>query len=177
MSLSNPDLHDDKLRTAFLQVPDNSILALEDIDAIFTVHREKKGDSQLTFAGLLNALDGVVHASGLLIAMTTNHVDRIDAALLRPGRVDYRLGVDHVADAEVRRFVQSFYPVSSEVEQNSFVSALREAAAGKPISLAEIQEHLLRFTGRPLEDASRGVREAKNSPIALSGVCDHGMWS
>ena len=45
----------------------------------------------LTFSGLLNALDGVSSAEGRIILMTTNHVERLDPALIRPGRADVKL--------------------------------------------------------------------------------------
>lgn len=72
---------------------------IEDIDAVF--HGRKNvacGDRQgLTFDCLLNGLDGVQHADGLFVVVTTNHLDRIDPALglpgpdgraSRPGRID-----------------------------------------------------------------------------------------
>lgn len=44
--------------------------------------------------GLLNVLDGVVDTPGRMVIMTTNHVDTLDSALIRPGRIDktIRLG-------------------------------------------------------------------------------------
>ena len=38
--------------------------------------------------GLLNALDGVVDTPGRIVVLTTNVVDILDPALIRPGRVD-----------------------------------------------------------------------------------------
>ena len=41
----------------------------------------------MTLSGLLNALDGVTSGeSARLLFMTTNHADRLDPALVRPGR-------------------------------------------------------------------------------------------
>lgn len=42
----------------------------------------------MTFSGFLNALDGVRSQEGRIIVMTTNFKERLDPALLRPGRVD-----------------------------------------------------------------------------------------
>ena len=44
----------------------------------------------ITFSGLLNALDGVAAQEGKVLVMTTNHVERLDPALVRPGRIDIR---------------------------------------------------------------------------------------
>ena len=57
-----------------------------------------QGLNRLTFSGLLNAIDGVTSTEGRIVFMTTNYVDRLDPALIRPGRVDlmqvnYQLGL------------------------------------------------------------------------------------
>ena len=44
--------------------------------------------SRLSFSGFLNALDGVRSQEGQILFMTTNHKERLDPALLRPGRAD-----------------------------------------------------------------------------------------
>lgn len=51
-------------------------------------HPAYQGLSRVTFSGLLNALDGVACAEERLTFMTTNYVERLDPALIRPGRVD-----------------------------------------------------------------------------------------
>lgn len=99
-----------------------AIALLEDIDAVFhgrenIVAGENAG---LTFDCLLNCLDGVQRADGLIVAITTNHLDKIDPALglpseaatagayqsSRPGRVD-RLLEFRPPDAVGRRQIAS----------------------------------------------------------------------
>ncbi|KAI4604244.1 hypothetical protein KJ359_000375 [Pestalotiopsis sp. 9143b] len=46
------------------------------------------GSGRLSLSGLLNILDGVASQEGRVLIMTTNHVDKLDRALIRPGRVD-----------------------------------------------------------------------------------------
>jgi chaperone BCS1 len=72
---------------------------LEDIDAAFKSREElpvadkkdeekKKDDvdkSSVTMKGLLNAIDGIRSAEPRLLMMTTNYIDRLDKAMLRPG--------------------------------------------------------------------------------------------
>ncbi|KAJ2982748.1 hypothetical protein NUW58_g6376 [Xylaria curta] len=43
---------------------------------------------RLSLSGLLNILDGVASQEGRILIMTTNHVEKLDKALIRPGRVD-----------------------------------------------------------------------------------------
>jgi chaperone BCS1 len=51
---------------------------------------------------LLNVLDGFYAPTNVLFVMTTNHVETLDAALLRPGRIDYKLflGMEGIQSAE-----------------------------------------------------------------------------
>lgn len=94
-------LHNDELRQAWSQmlaeVP--CMALIEDIDAVFDGRRNVScgADRQsLTFDCLLNCLDGIQRADGLLVVITTNRLEKIDAALgtedaqgsTRPGRID-----------------------------------------------------------------------------------------
>lgn len=53
-------------------------------------------DDELNLAGLLNVLDGVVDSPGRIVVMTTNHPERLDPALVRPGRVNKQLHLGHL---------------------------------------------------------------------------------
>ncbi|KAI0377033.1 BCS1 N terminal-domain-containing protein [Hypomontagnella monticulosa] len=53
-----------------------------------TTNNGPKITTGLSLSGLLNILDGVASQEGRILIMTTNHIDKLDAALLRPGRVD-----------------------------------------------------------------------------------------
>lgn len=44
--------------------------------------------ARLSLSGLLNILDGVASQEGRVLIMTTNHLEKLDKALIRPGRVD-----------------------------------------------------------------------------------------
>jgi hypothetical protein len=70
-------------------VDPRSVLVIEDIDVVHAAKArddsERKG---VTLSGLLNALDGLVTPHGLVTIMTTNKLDALDAALVRPGRAD-----------------------------------------------------------------------------------------
>ncbi len=45
----------------------------------------------ITISGLLNAIDGVASQEGRVLIMTTNHPEKLDDALVRPGRVDLKI--------------------------------------------------------------------------------------
>lgn len=90
--MAGGNLNDDSLNTLLNSTEVNSIILLEDIDAIFqgreSVQEKRDGGQSVTFSGLLNALDGVRSQEGRILIMTTNHKDKLDPALLRPGRAD-----------------------------------------------------------------------------------------
>ena len=86
---------------------------MEDIDAVFEGRKNVAVSSgpALTFDCLLNCLDGVQRADGLMVMITTNHLDRIDPAIGQPGSIGSRPGrIDRVVsmgilDEEGRRKV------------------------------------------------------------------------
>ena len=68
---------DNALIDAFSEIHSNSILLIEDIDAMFTTKRGLKKD-KVNFSTLLNCLDGAYYKHGLIYIMTTNHLEKLD---------------------------------------------------------------------------------------------------
>lgn len=135
-SLSLSALKSDRdLMEAICEADENSIIALEDIDCASntTRSREEKDDDEaggVTLAGLLNILDGVITPDGRIFIMTTNYPERLDAALIRPGRVDVHETFDYLTADLQEDMSRLFYddPVSRE----------------KPISPATLQGILIK---------------------------------
>lgn len=128
---------DKELTVKISDISPRSILLLEDID-IFSnsMGREQKGEGP-TLAGLLNALDGVGTPHGLLTFMTTNRIDALDDALIRPGRVDFRM--------------ELLPPVPFQAE-SMFLHAYEEELGCHPRqfeSMAELTNVFKRFTLDP----------------------------
>jgi chaperone BCS1 len=65
--------------------------------------------SSVTFSGFLNALDGVASGEERIIFMTTNHVEKLDPALIRPGRVDLAEHIDDARPPQARTLFTRFY--------------------------------------------------------------------
>jgi hypothetical protein len=55
--------------------------------------------------------------------MTTNHIERLDPALIRPGRVDVIHQVGDASPGQIRRLFLKFFPVQNE-EAGRFVTAM-----------------------------------------------------
>jgi len=70
--------------------------------------------SRISLSGLLNVLDGVASHEGRVLIMTTNHVERLDGALLRPGRIDVRIRFELATRAQAEHVFVQIYSHSSQ---------------------------------------------------------------
>lgn len=102
LNLAHKELTDNSLASYLRDSPENSIILLEDVDAVFTNRSDPSSTANLSthgksegvsFSGLLNALDGVAAQEGRIFFMTTNHIEKLDPALIRPGRCDIKVTV------------------------------------------------------------------------------------
>ena len=86
---------------------------LEDCDAAFSNRRQVESDgysgATVTFSGLLNALDGVAAAEERIVILTTNHVERLDEALIRPGRIDMTVRIGEASRYQAGLMWDRFY--------------------------------------------------------------------
>ncbi|WWC58384.1 uncharacterized protein I303_100924 [Kwoniella dejecticola CBS 10117] len=112
LNLAERGLTDDKLNHLLGLVPERSFILLEDVDSAFSKRVQTSEDgykSSVTFSGLLNALDGVASSEERIIFMTTNHYERLDPALIRPGRVDLHELLDDAQGEQAKRLFIKFY--------------------------------------------------------------------
>jgi len=150
---------DGDLEQMFQEIPPRCIVLLEDIDAVWTGGREARSErltsdsasersatpslSNVTLSGLLNVLDGVGSQEGRLVIMTTNKPDQLDAALTRPGRIDFKLYLGNISRQSAEQmFMRMFAPdLLSWARQ----SACNEVALVDPKSTAAsdpLDEHV-----------------------------------
>ncbi len=80
----------------------------DDMDAVKAENelRTKLGGG---ISGILNALDGISISHGRVVIMTTNHIEKLDAALLRPGRIDVKLELGYVTGEVFDGFAEAFF--------------------------------------------------------------------
>jgi len=132
------DFSDRSLMNAVNLVPASSVLLFEDIDCAKSGKAREaasvaNGGAQtqnekanavangVTLSGLLNVLDGFYAPTNVLFVMTTNHIEVLDEALLRPGRIDYRLYLGKATDWQKVELYRRFFPVATELEAREFV--------------------------------------------------------
>lgn len=127
MNLAN--MTDDSFSSALGSIGKNSICIIEDFDTVSSTgirtparrapqeqDEYRVGDhdsslySLLSLTTILNTLDGITSLNGVIIFMTTNHIDKIDPAILRKGRTDHIYELKYFTDKEVREYASLMYP-------------------------------------------------------------------
>ena len=78
-------------------------------DAWVAKHQEEDEQEPIDLAFLLNLLDGTLEAPGRIIAISSNHPERIDRALIRPGRIDMIVELKKCNVVIIKEMVNSFY--------------------------------------------------------------------
>ncbi|KIL61117.1 hypothetical protein M378DRAFT_26203 [Amanita muscaria Koide BX008] len=68
----------------------------------------------LSLSGLLNALDGVAAAEGRVLFATTNHLERLDPALSRPGRMDVWVEFKNASKWQAEALFRNFFPSTED---------------------------------------------------------------
>lgn len=138
LNLKTNGLDEESMSSLFASLPRRCIVLLEDIDtAGITKTRGKtvvpgdeeasiitpavsstetsteivvdESSSSITLSGLLNVIDGVAASEGRILVMTTNHPDKLDPALLRPGRVDMSISFGYMSKIDIRDLFASMY--------------------------------------------------------------------
>ena len=63
---------------------------------------------KLDLSGLLNVLDGVVDTPERIVIVTTNHPEKLDPALVRPGRIDMRVYLGYLEQPEAAEMLTHY---------------------------------------------------------------------
>jgi len=155
---THPKMTDDSFKTCIQSAPSNSLIVLEDIDALFNKDRSKKHEQcPLTFSGLLNGLDGVGNPDGQIFILTTNFVDQLDEALIRSGRVDVHVQFPMATDAQLEGMFLLFYPEEKALAPEFAKSIRQNFPAG--ISMAAVQQHFISLMLAPPSEIIATIKD------------------
>ncbi len=102
---------------------------------------------------MLNVLDGFNAPDSVLFFMTSNQVEALDPALLRPGRIDYRLYLGKATEQQKMELYRRFFPRASMLDAQWFADRHPEAE-----TMAEVQGLLLNWGEADGKSESRTVR-------------------
>ncbi|OVA18770.1 AAA+ ATPase domain [Macleaya cordata] len=146
-----------ELRSFLVATKNRSILVIEDIDC--TVELEDRGspvggyhapvngyhapDPKLTLSGLLNFIDGLWSSCGdeRIIVFTTNHKDKLDPALLRPGRMDMHIHMSYCTPKGFRLLASNYLSIKSH---HQLFGEIEELIQDSQITPAEVAEELMK---------------------------------
>lgn len=146
VNIASKNMDDGALMRMMAGIGTNAAILLDDLDAAALPSRTESRKDGITLAGLLAALDGPGATEGRILFVCTNHPERLDSALLRPGRIDIPITLDVANADQARRIFRRWFPERSERE----VAAFAEFGAGQ--SMATLQAELMQIAaGRPGE--------------------------
>lgn len=120
--------------------------------------KSKDNNQGISLSGLLNAIDGVASHEGRVLVMTTNFPDKLDDALIRPGRIDMKVKFTMSTHHQVFELFLRMYspdtPAKSAVEATSIDTPASSVHAGlhrrpicKPLSASK--EPITRLLNQP----------------------------
>ncbi|CAN7012857.1 unnamed protein product [Brassica rapa subsp. trilocularis] len=144
-----------ELRRLLIATANRSILVVEDIDCSIelkdrtTDEPTRESDDgndtrykKVTLSGLLNFIDGLWSSCGdeRIIVFTTNYKEKLDAALLRPGRMDMHIHMSYCTPSAFKALVLNYL----EINEHKLFSKIEEGIEATQVSPAEIAEQLMR---------------------------------
>jgi len=147
MRLSNKFLTDDILETLFLKVPQKSLIIIEDIDAAWA-SRDDESNCSITFSGLLNAIDDITANENSILICTTNKKEKLDDALIRPGRIDKIYEFKLPDEIQAENFFKRFFPNKQNL-CNKFKDKFKEQLNTREYSMADLQGLFQRYQSNP----------------------------
>jgi len=90
--------------------------------AFFKSQMKAWNKDPVTLSHILNLIDGLLECHGRILVITTNHPEKLDSALIRPGRVDMRVNFDVCSREDTVNIVEMFFEkkVPTEVKESLY---------------------------------------------------------
>ncbi|KAI0525111.1 hypothetical protein KFK09_004502 [Dendrobium nobile] len=140
------------LKRLLVGMTNKSLLVIEDIDCSVDLKNRdedkenqsnnKFHDDEISLSGLLNFIDGLWSTSGeeRIIVFTTNYKEKLDPALLRPGRMDMHVHMGYCGPNSFRILVSNYHAIYEHPMFEEIEGLLKEVKA----TPAEVAEQLMR---------------------------------
>lgn len=162
---------DSELRNALVGTANKSIVVVEDIDCSIELNNREneEGSSgfrgrfpgrqqhqdKVTLSGLLNFIDGLWSSCGdeRIIIFTTNHKEKLDPALLRPGRMDMHIHMSYCTPCGFKLLANNYLGV----KHHELFTDIERLVGETNVTPAEVAEQLMKHD-KP-DPALRGLVE------------------
>ncbi|KAI3910397.1 hypothetical protein MKX01_034791 [Papaver californicum] len=171
------------LRTLLMKTTSKSIIVIEDIDCSINLSNRSKpgrktqspleteitkvagsnatssdGGSSMTLSGLLNFTDGLWSCCGSerIFIFTTNHIEELDPALLRSGRMDMHVHMSFCSFEALKVLLKNYVGLNEkDLWKNEFVNDMEQVIDGAEMTPADISEILIK--NRRKKESFEGV--------------------
>ncbi|CAH8274833.1 unnamed protein product [Arabidopsis lyrata] len=168
-----------ELRKLLMKTSSKSIIVIEDIDCSISLtkrgkNKKKNGSyeydpgltngsgleepgSSVTLSGLLNFTDGLWSCCGSekIFVFTTNHIEKLDSALLRSGRMDMHVHMGFCKFPALKILLKNYLRLEEEDMDGVVLKEMEECVEEAEITPADVSEVLIRNRS----DAEKAVRE------------------
>lgn len=152
------ELTDNSMSELIHEVMRNSVIVFEDVDSFF-VHRESNG-CNISFSSLINQLDGIKNSdAGLITILTANHVDKLDPALLRAGRIDLIVKFDYPEKDEVKMAFDAYLDHLDATKRAEMFKVWYPRVRGKQIPMSAFTDFFYRDYKQILEKTDDFIKE------------------
>lgn len=162
----DPRITDSIFESAIDNINDkNALLLLEDIDSSF---QKRDMVKNITHSTLFNILDGVSSIPGLVTIITTNFINNLDQALLRPGRINMMVKFTEITKQQLKRLFE-LYNITTSDDNCDIIYGI---CTKNKLVTSVISEFLFRF-----KDADMGKiqlhEEFKKYMVEIDPYCKH----
>ena len=164
-----------RMERASSSLPDKCIMVIEDIDSNFVTMKREEDDTprgvvssdfqkspvikqessvdtymesmeKVALSELLNSLDGLFSSHGRILIATTNHLENLDSAIIRPGRFDIKMEIGYINKETLKMFLDSFFPNNNvDVEGLKLKNNLTIAALQNLILSGYKEDYIINF--------------------------------
>ncbi|XP_052180425.1 AAA-ATPase At5g57480-like [Diospyros lotus] len=164
--------HNSDLRKLLMKTTSKSIIVIEDIDCSINLTNRKKtaagaparshldemrggavpagagedGGNSITLSGLLNFTDGLWSCCGSerIFVFTTNHIERLDPALLRSGRMDMHIFMSYCSFPALKILLKNYLGLGDGNLDERLLTELEEVVGEVRMTPADISEVLIK---------------------------------
>lgn len=180
------------LRRVLLSTTNRSILVMEDIDcSVDLQNRQSDGEwfeasnPKLTLSGLLNFIDGLWSSCGdeRIIVFTTNHKERLDPALLRPGRMDMHIHMSYCTTNGFKTLASNYLGINDS-HRHRLCGEIEGLIDTTTVTPAEVAEELMKSDNKDValeglasflkrkkgEDMEKKEKESVEAGVVIEGV-------
>lgn len=128
----------------------NKSFSNNELDKLAMSGEWKNRDDEINLSYLLNLIDGILETPGRMLIITTNYPEKLDKALIRPGRIDLKLKFEKATVEVICQMLSDFY--ESDISQEEFETLKMAERRWTPAELMQICGNNLDNMSNAIED-------------------------